>query len=150
MTDKNVTEYNRRQWNALADAGIVCSRPILNITADRAHELVDGEGLLGELAGRRVLCLANSGGQQSVAFAFLGAEVTVFDHSAKQLASDRLAADHYGFNIRTVEGDIRDLTDSGTENLILFLRDTRSTMSPISKRSSTVWPAYSDRVANMN
>ena len=111
MTDKNATEYNKRQWNALADAGVVCSRPIFNMTADRAHEIVDDEGLLGDLAGRRVLCLANGGGQQSVAFAFLGAEVTVFDHSVKQLAGDRLAADHYGFTIRTVEGDIRDLTD---------------------------------------
>ena len=39
-----------------------------------------------------VLCLAAGGGQQSVAFALLGANVTVFDLSETQLEHDRLAA----------------------------------------------------------
>ena len=110
MTGNDATEYNRRQWNALSAAGVVCSRPVLDMTADRAREITDKEGFFGDLAGRRVLCLANGGGQQSVAFAFLGAAVTVLDHSVEQLARDKLASDHYRFDVRTVEGDIRDLS----------------------------------------
>lgn len=110
MPEHFESDYSERQWDALAEAGIVCSRPILDMTADRARDLIDSQRLLGDLRGRRVLCLADAGGQQSVAFALLGAEVTVFDHSAKQLSGDRLAAEHYGFRLRIVKGDIRDLS----------------------------------------
>jgi SAM-dependent methyltransferase len=54
-----------------------------------------------------VLCLASGGGQQSAAFALLGAYVTDFDLSVTQLERD---VDHYGVNIRIVRGDMRDLS----------------------------------------
>jgi SAM-dependent methyltransferase len=57
-----------------------------------------------------VLCLACGGGQQSVAFAMLGARVTVFDLSPEQLERDREAAKHYGFDIKIIQGDMRDLS----------------------------------------
>lgn len=61
------------------------------------------------IAGKEVLCLAASGGQQSAIFGLLGANVTVFDITPGQLENDRKAADHYGYTIRTYEGDMRDL-----------------------------------------
>ncbi|NJN82784.1 MAG: class I SAM-dependent methyltransferase, partial [Caldilineaceae bacterium] len=67
-------------------------------------------GILGDVAGKRVLCLAASAGQQSPAFALLGAQVTVFDLSPAQLERDREAAAHYGLEIETVQGDMRDLS----------------------------------------
>jgi SAM-dependent methyltransferase len=56
-----------------------------------------------------VLCLAAGGGQQSVAFALLGAHVTVFDLSDTQLERDRLAAEHFGVRMEYVQGDMRHL-----------------------------------------
>ena len=51
------------KWEALAEAGIVCSRPVLDLTEDRAVQIADNrEGILGDLAGCRVLCLATRGG----------------------------------------------------------------------------------------
>jgi SAM-dependent methyltransferase len=60
--------------------------------------------------GKQVLCLGSGGGQQSAAFGLLGAQVTVFDLTETQLERDHLAAEHYGLQIRTVQGDIQDLS----------------------------------------
>jgi SAM-dependent methyltransferase len=56
-----------------------------------------------------VLCLAGSGGQQAPILAAAGATVTVLDNSPQQLAQDRLVAEREGLELKTVEGDMRDL-----------------------------------------
>jgi SAM-dependent methyltransferase len=61
------------------------------------------------LDGADVLCLASGGGQQGPVLAAAGAHVTVFDNSPAQLAREREVADREGLNIRTVQGDMRDL-----------------------------------------
>ncbi|MBV9850594.1 MAG: class I SAM-dependent methyltransferase [Armatimonadetes bacterium] len=106
----DVARYNIERWQALADADALFTRPALDLDAASAHERVDAEGLLGGVAGRDVLCLAGGGGQQSAAFALLGANVTVFDLSEAQLERDRVAARHYGLDIQTIRGDMRDLS----------------------------------------
>ena len=50
------------------------------------------------------------GGQQSAAFALLGANVTVYDLSDAQLERDRQAATHYQVAVKTMQGDMRDLS----------------------------------------
>ena len=60
--------------------------------------------------GDPVLCLAGGGGQQSVIYSLLGAEVTVFDLTPDQLERDRAAARHYGYEVETIQGDMRDLS----------------------------------------
>ncbi len=62
------------------------------------------------LAGAHVLCLASGGGQQGPTFAAAGAHVTVFDNSPMQLGRDREVAEREGLDIRTVEGDMADLS----------------------------------------
>jgi len=62
------------------------------------------------IQGLRVLGLACGGGQQGPIMAAAGAEVTIFDNSPAQLARDRQVAEREGLNIRTVEGDMRDLS----------------------------------------
>ena len=106
----DVSNYNRERWNALVRANALFTRPAFHLDATTARQRIDSEGLLGELAGRRVLCLASGGGQQSAAFALLGAHVTVYDLSDAQLERDREAAVHYGVSIETVQGDMRDLS----------------------------------------
>ncbi|HNS01932.1 MAG TPA: class I SAM-dependent methyltransferase [Anaerolineae bacterium] len=63
-----------------------------------------------ELSGAAVLCLASGGGQQGPVLAAAGAAVTVFDNSPRQLAQDRYVAGRDGLSLRTVEGDMRDLS----------------------------------------
>jgi SAM-dependent methyltransferase len=105
----NIYAYNRQRWEALVKAEALFTRPWFNLDADEARERLDPAGLLGDVADKDVLCLAAGGGQQSAAFALLGAHVTVFDISEGQLARDREAARHYGSEIATVQGDMRDL-----------------------------------------
>jgi 2-polyprenyl-3-methyl-5-hydroxy-6-metoxy-1,4-benzoquinol methylase len=54
----------------------------LQLDTASARACIDPDGWLGALDGLRVLCLASGGGQQSAAFALLGAQVTVVDLSA--------------------------------------------------------------------
>jgi SAM-dependent methyltransferase len=62
------------------------------------------------LAGADVLCLASGGGQQGPVLAAAGATVTVFDNSPAQLGRDDEVAAREGLSIRTVLGDMRDLS----------------------------------------
>lgn len=62
------------------------------------------------MQGLNVLGLACGGGQQGPVFAAAGANVTIFDNSPAQLSRDREVAERDGLKIRTVEGDMRDLS----------------------------------------
>jgi ubiquinone/menaquinone biosynthesis C-methylase UbiE len=105
-----VAKYNRTRWRHLVEADALFTRPALDLDPESARRRLDPGGRLGELDGKRVLVLAGGGGQQSIAFALLGARVTVIDLSDAQLAQDREAAAHHGVALRTVEGDMRDLS----------------------------------------
>lgn len=105
-----LSQTNRERWNALARANVQYSRPFLEMTPEQARKIIDNRGLLGDVAGKRVLCLAGGGGQQSVAFTILGAQVTVFDLSDEQLQRDREAASRLGITFDLVHGDMRDLS----------------------------------------
>jgi SAM-dependent methyltransferase len=105
-----VAEYNVARWRALAEARALYTRPLLDLDARSACEIVNRDERFGDLAGRSVLCLAGGGGRESAAFAVLGARVTVFDLSVEQLERDRAAAAHYRKEVMTVRGDMRDLS----------------------------------------
>jgi len=109
MVDE-IAQYNRGRWNELAEAGVAYARPYLDLGEASARDLVDPDGVIGEVKDRDVLCLAGGGGQQSAGFCILGANVTVFDISEVQLEHDRQAASHYGLDLRTIQGDMRDLS----------------------------------------
>lgn len=109
MSDEFLEE-TRARWNALAEAGVVWSKPFTALDEAAARREVDPAGLLPDVRGLRVLCLAGGGGQQSAAFALLGADVTVFDLSDVMLERDRQTAAHYGLKVDTQQGDMRDLS----------------------------------------
>jgi len=106
----DAARFNRERWEDLARAGVQFAQPWLDLDAARARERVDPEGMLARVDGTDVLCLAAGGGQQSAAFALLGARVTVLDFSAAQLERDRETAARYGVAVHAVEGDMRDLS----------------------------------------
>ena len=106
----DLATFNRQRWNALVEAGVLYSRPNLEMDEETARQMIDEEGLLGDVRGKRVLLLGGGGGQQSAAFGFLGAEVTVIDLSDGQLERDRQVAAHYGYQFDIQQGDMRDLS----------------------------------------
>jgi SAM-dependent methyltransferase len=65
------------------------------------------------MSGKEVLCLAGGGGQQSIAFALLGAKVTVADLSEEQLQKDAEAAAEYKLTLNLLRKDMRDLSSLG-------------------------------------
>jgi SAM-dependent methyltransferase len=105
-----IARYNMERWDSLVKNNALFTRPKLTLDTQSAREYIDPKGNLGDVSGKSVLCLAGGGGQQSAAFALLGAHVTVLDISESQLARDREAAAHYGVYIETVHGDMRDLS----------------------------------------
>ncbi|WP_432893005.1 class I SAM-dependent methyltransferase [Kribbella sp. CA-245084] len=74
------------------------------------YEAVPRGWFPAELVGAEVLCLASGGGQQGPVLSAAGAAVTVLDNSPRQLDRDREVATREGLDIRTVLGDMRDLS----------------------------------------
>ncbi len=69
----------------------------------------------------KVLALASGGGQQGPLMAAAGADVTVFDNSPQQLARDREVAAREGLVLKTVEGDMADLSAFADESFDFIL-----------------------------
>jgi len=67
-------------------------------------------GWFPPLPGADVLCLASGGGQQGPVLAAAGARVTVLDASPAQLDRDRETAARESLELRTVRGDMADLS----------------------------------------
>ncbi len=65
---------------------------------------------LGDVKGKKILCLASAGGQQAPVLAAAGASVVVFDISGEQLKQDEKVAERDGLSLKTVQGDMRDLS----------------------------------------
>jgi SAM-dependent methyltransferase len=120
----DVRAYNREKWDQQVEQGnpwtIPCSPEM--ITAARKGEwsvllteqkYVPRNWFPQDLHGLDILCLASGGGQQGPILAAVGANVTVFDNSPRQLEQDRMVAKREGLVLITVEGDMRDLSDFG-------------------------------------
>jgi SAM-dependent methyltransferase len=110
-----LANYNKERWEALVAADIEYGRPLLDLDKASARAWVADQALLphdviDDLAGKDVFVLAGGGGQQSAVLSLLGAKVTVMDITEGQLAGDRQAAQHYGYDLRIEQGDMRDLS----------------------------------------
>jgi SAM-dependent methyltransferase len=113
--------HNRAAWDREVAGGNEWTRPVGPEVIARAragdwsvvligYEPAPRDWFPAELAGAAVLCLASGGGQQGPVLAAAGADVTVFDNSPAQLARDEEVAAREGLAIRTVLGDMRDLS----------------------------------------
>ncbi len=111
-----VAAHNERMWELLAQAGIPYTRPQGRPPRDPRRkrrfldELTYGRIRGLRLDGKRVLSLAGGGGWDPILFAELGADTTLFDLSARQLATVRTLARERGTKLRFVRGDMRDLS----------------------------------------
>jgi SAM-dependent methyltransferase len=116
----DILTYNRRAWDhqvATANPWTVPVGPEVIAAARKGQWKVVltptravPANWFPALTGLEVLCLASGGGQQAPVLAAAGATITVLDNSPRQLAQDRLVADREGLQIRTVQGDMADLS----------------------------------------
>jgi len=124
MEFDDIARQNRLKWEEDCRQTGQYTKPWLDLRADLVHAFVGGEieflpepyayvypaHIFREIRGKDVLCLASGGGQQSAVFGLLGAKTTAYDLTEGQLEADRLAAEHHGYEIRTIQGDMRDLS----------------------------------------
>jgi SAM-dependent methyltransferase len=113
--------HNRAAWDREAENDNEWTRPVGPEVIARAragdwsvvligYEPVPRDWFPADLTGAAVLGLASGGGQQGPVLAAAGAAVTVFDNSPRQLSRDEEVAAREGLAIRTVLGDMRDLS----------------------------------------
>ncbi len=107
----DTTSSNQKKWDELVKLEVPCSRPNKNPTLEQAKKNLNPSNLFGDLNGKNVLCLASGGGQQSIEFALLGANVTVVDFSKEQLKKDETEAEKHHLSIRIIQSDMRDLSE---------------------------------------
>ncbi|MFF0342841.1 class I SAM-dependent methyltransferase [Kribbella sp. NPDC004875] len=122
MTDSfDPVAYNRAAWDREVENSNEWTQPAGPEVIARAragdwsvvligYQAVQREWFPAELAGAEVLCLASGGGQQGPVLSAAGAAVTVLDNSPRQLDRDREVATREGLSVRTVLGDMRDLS----------------------------------------
>lgn len=73
-------------------------------------KVADPLGWLGDVTGKRVLCLAAGGGRHGPLLASAGAIVTVVDLSTAMLALDRRVAADHGLTLTLIEASMTDLS----------------------------------------
>ena len=134
-----IATTNEKHWNRMVQEGCGFTVPWLDLDRDLIRRYAAGElervpepltvmypaGVLANVAGKEVLCLASGGGQQSAVFGLLGARVTVVDLAEGQLEGDRKAAAHYGYEVTTVHADMRDLSCIADESFDLVYQEVR-------------------------
>lgn len=118
--NNDVRSFNQEAWDREVQSGNPWTIPVSPELIARARMgdwsvvLTENKAVPREwfppMQGLKILGLACGGGQQGPILAAAGARVTIFDNSPAQLARDREVAERDKLNIRTVEGDMRDLS----------------------------------------
>jgi ubiquinone/menaquinone biosynthesis C-methylase UbiE len=137
----NVREYNRYAWDNQVAQGNKFTIPVTPevIAAARQGEFsvlltetkpVPRDWFPASFEGMDLLGLACGGGQQGPVFAALGANVTIFDNSPAQLDRDEEVAAREGLSIRTVEGDMRNLSVFADETFDLVFHPVSNVFCP--------------------
>jgi SAM-dependent methyltransferase len=136
-----IVTHNRAAWDREVASGNEWTRPVGPEVIARARAGDWSVVLIGyvpvprdwfpaDLAGTQVLCLASGGGQQGPVLAAAGAAVTVFDNSPGQLARDEEVAAREGLSVRTVLGDMRDLSAFGDVSFDLVFNPVSNVFCP--------------------
>ena len=116
----DINKYNQKAWDREVQRDNPWTQPVDSQTIAAAREgkwnvvLTPTRPVphdwFGDVAGKRILCLASGGGQQAPILAAAGANVTLLDQSPAQLAQDALVAAREGLDIEIVEGDMAKLS----------------------------------------
>lgn len=136
----DIVAFNKTAWDKVAQHG---DRFYHAMTPQQVADAKNGswriritptkpvpQDWLEPISGSDILLLAGGGGQQSPILAALGANVTVFDLSEKQLDRDIEIAAREGFEIETVSGDMADLSEFESDSFDLVLNPCSVCYSP--------------------
>ncbi|WP_186580359.1 class I SAM-dependent methyltransferase [Aquibacillus kalidii] len=148
----DTTQQNSNAWDKKVEEG---SRYTQSVSSDIIEKSKHGEWKITvttektvprnwfpkSIEGLKVLCLASGGGQQGPVLAAAGADVTVTDLSKKQLEQDERVAERDGLTLKTIQGDMSDLSDFDDEyfdivvNPVsnLFVKDVRPVWNEVSR-----------------
>lgn len=135
----NTVSYNRNAWNKQSRSGSRWCSPVDSETVRLAKNgnwsviLTPNKSVprnwFGELKGKRLLCLASGGGQQAPVLAAAGAQVVSFDNSDEQLRKDKMVADRDKLYLKTVQGDMADLSAFEDESFDLIFHPVSNVFS---------------------
>ncbi|MFT5166157.1 MAG: SAM-dependent methyltransferase [Saprospiraceae bacterium] len=116
----DIVKHNKSAWDNYVDKK---DRWTIPVSAEELEKVRNGnwgvvltpkkmvpKNWFPDLAGLKILGLASGGGQQGPILATLGADVTIFDNSEKQLQQDKNLSDQFNLGIKTVQGDMKDLS----------------------------------------
>lgn len=138
---EDILAHNRMAWDEEVERGNTWTIPVTAeaVAAARRGEWqivltpikpVPREWFPETMEELDVLCLASGGGQQGPILAATGANVTVFDNSPRQLEQDRTVAKREGLSIRTVQGDMADLSAFMDESFDLIAHPVSNVFAP--------------------
>jgi ubiquinone/menaquinone biosynthesis C-methylase UbiE len=122
MHDDEMTEQNRKGWNTISASYQASTR----ISTDDVHygPLAPGErelGLLGDVAGKRILEVGCGGGQNAIALTRWGATCVGVDPSTAQLDHAHRLARELDVEVQFDSGVAQDLTSFPDESFDLVL-----------------------------
>ncbi|MFD2925333.1 class I SAM-dependent methyltransferase [Halobacillus naozhouensis] len=148
----DTTQHNSNAWDKKVEEGSQYTKSVTRETIEKSksgdwritvttEKPVPRNWFPNSLDGLKVLCLASGGGQQGPVLAAAGADVTVTDISKKQLEQDEYVAQRDQLTLKTVQGDMSDLSDFDDEyfDMIvnpvsnLFVKDVRPVWSEASR-----------------
>lgn len=122
----DITKYNKRAWDKQVQNGNLWTKPVSSQEVEQARHgkwqvvLTPTKPVPKDwfppMKNLKVLALASGGGQQAPLFAAAGADVTLFDNSPLQLAKDQEVANRDNLIIKTIEGDMSDLSIFDSES----------------------------------
>ncbi len=139
-TDRDVLLHNRVTWDRAVQNRNRWTIPVGSDVVENARKGIWQVVLtptipvprewFPRIQGLKVLCLASGGGQQGPVLAAAGADVTVFDNSPAQLAQEVFVAERDSLSIRTVQGDMADLSCFDNESFDLIFHPVSNTFVP--------------------
>lgn len=141
MKDNEVKSQNQQAWDQHVANSVGWTVPVESDVIAKARngefnislcwrESVPRQWFPHQLSGAKILCLACGGGQQAPVLSAAGADVTVMDLSAKQLEQDQMTASKEGLSLKTVQGDMCDLSCFNNESFDLVFCPVSITYIP--------------------
>lgn len=128
----DIVKLNSHAWDKKVNEGSVYTKEVSKEIIEKAktgewsitvttNKTVPRNWFPKSLEGLKVLCLASGGGQQAPVLAAAGADVTVIDISRNQLDKDEFVAKRDGLNIKTVQGNMSDLSAFRSEEFDIIV-----------------------------
>ena len=136
----DILKHNRISWNKQSAEGSEWCTPVDVETIAEAKKgnwdviLTPLKSVpkawFGEISNKKILCLASGGGQQAPVLAAAGAKVVSFDNSDEQLNKDKMVAEQNSLSLKTVQGDMSDLSVFESDSFDLIFHPASNVFVP--------------------